>query len=61
MSNKHFTHQVLPRDETINPVSMQKLADFVILLAMSPVLLVLVVVSVIYLLSILVAISGFLG
>ncbi len=48
-------------NKTINHVSMQELVSFVILLAMSPVLLVLVVVSTIYLLSILVAISGFLG
>ena len=48
-------------NKTINYVNMQKLASFVILLAMSPVLLVLVVVSTTYLLSVLVAISGFLG
>ena len=48
-------------NKTSNHVSMQELVSFVILLAMSPVLLVLVVVSTIYLLSILVAISGFLG
>ncbi len=36
-------------NKTINHVSMQKLASFVILLAMSPVLLVLVVVSTTYL------------
>ncbi len=47
MSNEHFTRQVLVRDN--NHVSMQKLANFVILLAMSPVLLVLVVVSMTYL------------
>ncbi len=57
MSNEHFTRQVLLR----NHVNMQKLANFVILLAMSPVLLVLVVVSTTYLLSVLVAISGILG
>ena len=57
MSNEHFTRQVLLR----NHVNMQKLANFVILLAMSPVLLVLVVVSTTYLLSVLVAISGVLG
>ncbi len=43
-------------NKTINHVNMQKLATFVILLAMSPVLLVLVVVSTTYLLSVLVAI-----
>jgi len=48
-------------NKTINPVSMQKLANFVILLAMSPVLLVLVVVSMTYLLSALFAVSGILG
>ncbi len=48
-------------NKTINPVSMLKLANFVILLAMFPVLLVLVVVSTTYLLSVLVAISGILG
>ncbi len=48
-------------NKTINPVSVQKLANFVILLAMSPVLLILVVVSTTYLLSVLVAISGILG
>ncbi len=48
-------------NKTINHVSIQELASFVILLAMSPVLLVLVVVSTTYLLSVLVAISGFLG
>ena len=48
-------------NKTINHVNMQKLANFVILLAMSPVLLVLVVVSTTYLLSVLVAISGILG
>ncbi len=48
-------------NKTISHVNMQQLATFVILLAMSPVLLVLVVVSMIYLLSILVAISGILG
>jgi hypothetical protein len=39
---------------------MQQLATFVILLAMSPVLLILVVVSTTYLLRILLAISGIL-
>ncbi len=48
-------------NKTSNPVSMQNLANFVILLAMSPVLLVLVVVSTTYLLSALLAISGVLG
>jgi len=48
-------------NKTINHVNMQQLANFVILLAMSPVLLVLVVVSTTYLLSVLVAISGILG
>ncbi len=43
-------------NKTINHVSMQALASFVILLAMSPVLLVLVVVATTYLLSVLVAI-----
>ena len=47
-------------NKAIHHVNMQKLATFVILLAMSPVLLVLVVVSTTYLLSVLVAISGFL-
>jgi len=49
-------------NKTTNHVNMQKLATFVFLLAMSPVLLVLVVVSTTYLLlSALFAISGFLG
>ncbi len=47
-------------NKTINHVNMQKLATFVILMAMSPVLLVLVVVSTTYLLSVLLAISGIL-
>ncbi len=47
-------------NKTMNHVNMQKLATFVIL-AMSPVLLVLVVVSTTYFLSVLLAISGFLG
>jgi len=47
-------------NKTINHVSMQELAAFVTLLAMSPVLLVLVVVSTTYLLSVLLAISGIL-
>ncbi len=63
MSKEHntFTRQVLRRDKTINLVSMQKLANFVILLAISPVLLALVVVSMTYLFSALLAISGVLG
>ena len=63
MSNEYntFTRQVLLRDKTINHVSMQALASFVILLAMSPLLLVLVVVSMTYLLSALLAVSGILG
>ncbi len=63
MSNEPntFTRQVLLRDKTINHVSMQALSSFVILLAMSPVLLVLVVVSMTYLLSALFAVSGILG
>ncbi len=48
-------------NKTINHVNMQRLATFVILMAMSPVLLVLVVVSMTYLLSALFAISGILG
>jgi len=48
-------------NKTINHVSMQELASFVILLTMSPVLLILVVVSMTYLLSALFAISGILG
>ncbi len=59
MSNEHFNRQVLPRNN--NHVSMHALANFVILLVMSPVLLVLVVVPIIYLLSALFAISGILG
>ena len=47
-------------NKAINHVNMQQLASFVILLAMSPVLLVLVVVSTTYLLSVLLAISGIL-
>ncbi len=47
-------------NKTINHVNMQKLATFVFLLAMSPVLLVLVVVSTTYLLRVLLAISGIL-
>jgi len=48
-------------NKTISHVNMQELATFVILLAMSPVLLVLVVVSMIYLISALFAVSGILG
>ncbi len=48
-------------NKTISDANMQQLASFVILLAMSPVLLVLVVVSTTYLLSVLLAISGILG
>jgi len=48
-------------NKTMNHVSMQALATFVILLAMSPVLLVLVVVSVTYVISALFAVSGILG
>ncbi len=47
-------------NKTINHVIMQERAFFVILLAMSPVLLVLVVVSMTYLLSVLLALSGIL-
>ncbi len=47
-------------NKTMNHVNMQQLATFVILLAMSPVVLVLVVVSTTYLLSVLLAISGIL-
>jgi len=48
-------------NKTINHVSMHALGSFVILLAISPVLLVLVIVSVTYLLSALLAVSGILG
>ncbi len=48
-------------NKTISHVNMQQLATFVILLAMSPVLLVLVVVSITYVISALFAISGILG
>ncbi len=48
-------------NKTISDANMQKLASFVILLTISPVLLVLVVVSTTYLLSVLLAISGILG
>jgi len=47
-------------NKTINHVGMHALANFVILLAISQVLLVLVVVSTTYLLSVLLAISGIL-
>jgi len=57
MNNEHFTHQILDH----NHVSMHALATFVILLAMSPVLLVLVVVSVTYVISAIFAISGIFG
>jgi len=48
-------------NKAIHHVNMQALATFVILLAMSPVLLVLVVVSMIYLLSALLSVSGIFG
>ncbi len=57
MSNDHFTRQI---QDDIH-VSMQALATFVILLAMSPVLLVLVVVSITYVISAVFAISGIFG
>ncbi len=57
MSKEHFTHQI---QDDIH-VSMQALATFFILLLLSPLLLVLVVVSVIYLLSALLSVSGILG
>ena len=47
-------------NKTINHGNVQERASFVILLVMSPVLLVLVVVSATYFLSVLVAISGIL-
>ncbi len=47
-------------NKTISHVNMRQLATFVILLAMSPVLLILVVISTTYLLRILLAISGIL-
>ena len=47
-------------NKTINHVNIQKLATSVILLAMSPVLLVLVVVSATYFLSVLFSVSGIL-
>ncbi len=48
-------------NKAIHHVNMQKLATFVILLAMSPVLLVLVVVSITYVISAVFAISGIFG
>jgi len=45
-------------NKTINHLNLQNPATFVILLAMSPVLLLLVVVSTTYLLRVLLAISG---
>ncbi len=47
--------------KTTSDANMKKLASFVILLTIPPVLLVLVVVSTTYLLSVLLAISGILG
>jgi len=47
-------------NKTISHVNMQQLATFVILLVMSPVLLILVVVSTTYLLRVLLALSGIL-
>ncbi len=47
-------------NKTISQVNMKQLATFVILMAMSPVLLILVVVSTTYLLRILLGISGIL-
>ena len=57
----HPTWEVCMPNNSINHVNMQKLATLVILLVMSPVLLVLVVVSTTYLLSALLALRGFLG
>jgi len=57
MSSDHFTRQI--QDDI--RVSMQALATFVILLAMAPVLLVLVVVSITYVISALFGVSGILG
>ena len=48
-------------NKAIHHVNMQKLGTFIILLAMSPVLLVLVVVSITYVISALFAVSGILG
>ncbi len=56
----HPTWEAAMPNKTINHVNMQKLATFVILLVMSPVLLVLVVVSTTYLLRIVLSISGIL-
>ncbi len=47
-------------NKTISDANAHQLVSFVILLAMSPVLLVLVVVSTTYFLSVLLAISGIL-
>jgi len=57
MSSEHFTRQI---QDDIH-ISMQALATFVILLVMSPVLLVLVVVSITYVISAIFAISGIFG
>ena len=57
MRSEHFSRQI---QDDIH-ISMQALGTFIILLAMSPVLLVLVVVSVTYAISALFAISGILG
>ncbi len=57
MSNEHFSRQI--QDDIY--ISMQALGTFVILLVMSPVLLVLVVVSITYVISALFAVSGILG
>ncbi len=57
MSSDHFTRQI--QDDI--RVSMQALATFVILLAMSPVLLVLVVFSITYVISALLAVSEIFG
>ncbi len=48
-------------NKTISHVNMQQLATFVILLVMSPVLLILVVVSITYVISALFGVSGILG
>ncbi len=48
-------------NKAIHHVNMRNLATFVILLAMSPVLLVLVVVSITYVISALFAVSGIFG
>ncbi len=48
-------------NKAIHHVNMQQSATFVILLAMSPVLLVFVVVSITYVISALFAVSGILG